>query len=202
MFAQLLSGFLFAVVKHKDQTRNNAQNHPYMVHPIRVAQIITMLSDQGENVDLLLAAILHDTVEDTSATLEEIDTMFGTKVSRLVEEHTDDKTLEKLERKRLQIENAPRLSAEAKILVLADKIANLEDLLVYPNGAGMPLTHTVEKVQTYVAWAKQVCDAVEEGATDGASRGALQARVRELCGGTFQYMDGTEHPAMPTRIIN
>ena len=81
---------------------------------------------------LLQAAILHDTIEDTQTTPEEIERAFGKRVRRLVEEVTDDKKLPKAERKRLQIEHAPALSKKARCIKLADKICNLRDLVASP----------------------------------------------------------------------
>lgn len=77
---------------------------------------------------VIIAAILHDTVEDTDTTFEEIETQFGTEVRNIVKELTDDKSLPKVERKRLQIENAPKCSHKAKLIKLADKLYNLRDL--------------------------------------------------------------------------
>lgn len=77
---------------------------------------------------VIIAALLHDTVEDTDTTFEEIETQFGTEVRNIVKELTDDKSLPKVERKRLQIENAPKCSHKAKLVKLADKLYNLRDL--------------------------------------------------------------------------
>lgn len=94
---------------------------------IGVAQILTA---EGNVTDLnvLMAAILHDTVEDTDTTFDELEQRFGAKIRGIVEECSDDKNLPKLERKRLQIEHAKDASFEAKLVKLADKLYNLRDL--------------------------------------------------------------------------
>ena len=94
----------FAARKHRDDRRKDAEKTPYINHPIGVAKILT---DEGQvtDVNTLIGALLHDTVEDTDATFEEIEELFGAEVKDIVDQVTDDKTLEKMERKRLQIVN-------------------------------------------------------------------------------------------------
>ena len=110
----------FAARKHKDQRRKDAEQTPYINHPIGVAQI---LSKEGSvtDVDVLIGALLHDTVEDTECTFEEIEELFGSRVRNIVAEVTDDKNLEKMERKRLQVE--VRLPTGRKISSL-DEVAS------------------------------------------------------------------------------
>ena len=100
---RLVAATDFAARKHKDQRRKDAEQTPYINHPIGVAQI---LSKEGSvtDVDVLIGALLHDTVEDTECTFEEIEELFGSRVRNIVAEVTDDKNLEKMERKRLQVE--------------------------------------------------------------------------------------------------
>lgn len=93
---------------------------------------------------VILAAILHDTVEDTDTTFEEIEKEFGYKVTQVVREVTDDKTLPKARRKQLQIEHAPNISREAKLVKLADKLYNLRDL-----EKGIPIGWTNDRVKEY-----------------------------------------------------
>lgn len=124
----------FAAHKHKDQRRKNPLMTPYINHPINVASI---LANEGniKDEEVIMAASLHDTVEDTDTTFEEIDEHFGTTVGGIVREVTDDKNLEKQERKRLQIEHAATASYKAKLVKLADKLDNLRDLLeIAPTG--------------------------------------------------------------------
>ncbi|XP_004852860.1 guanosine-3',5'-bis(diphosphate) 3'-pyrophosphohydrolase MESH1 isoform X1 [Heterocephalus glaber] len=115
-----------------------------------VARILTHEAGITDIV-VLQAALLHDTVEDTDTTLDEVELHFGTQVRRLVEEVTDDKTLPKLERKRQQVEQAPRSSPGAKLVKLADKLYNLRDL-----NRCTPAGWSEHRVQEYFEWAAQV----------------------------------------------
>lgn len=96
---------------------------------------------------------MHDTIEDTDTTFEEIEQEFGPKIRSIVEEVTDDKSLPKQERKLLQIEHAPTSSHEAKLVKLADKLYNLRDL-----ERATPRKWTPYRVQEYFAWSKKVVD--------------------------------------------
>ncbi len=100
---------------------------------------------------MLIAGLLHDTVEDTQTTFEEIVASFGERVARIVMECTDDKSLEKSERKYLQVVNAPHKSPEAKCVKLADKSCNLASILADP-----PAAWSLERQQEYFAWAERV----------------------------------------------
>ncbi|KAH9255734.1 hypothetical protein BASA81_006128 [Batrachochytrium salamandrivorans] len=195
----LLKATLFATAKHGKQTRKNLAQDPYITHPIRVSMIIASLGHSADNLALMQAGLLHDTVEDTNTTFEEIEREFGTKVRALVAEHTDDKTLAKAERKRMQIVKASSLSGDARILVLSDKIANLEDLLLQPNGEGIPVGWDVNRVQNYVAWAQKVCQATmtSSSSSEDVKRMQLVMRIHELCNCQFQYSDGQMYPALP-----
>lgn len=117
----------FAAIKHRDQRRKDSKETPYINHPVGVAYI---LSSEGNvtDLDVLMSAILHDTVEDTDTSFDEIENEFGTKIRDIVSEVTDDKSLPKMERKRLQIEHALTVSRDAKLVKLADKLYNLRDL--------------------------------------------------------------------------
>src|SRR5713101_8757667 len=123
----LLKALAFAAHKHRDQRRKDAQASPYINHPIALADVL--VNEGGvTDVEVLCAALLHDTVEDTATTHEELANAFGSRIARIVAEVTDDKTLPKAERKRLQIEHAPSISREAKLVKLADKLCNLRDV--------------------------------------------------------------------------
>ncbi|XP_046432492.1 guanosine-3',5'-bis(diphosphate) 3'-pyrophosphohydrolase MESH1 isoform X1 [Neodiprion fabricii] len=121
----------FAAEKHSNQRRKDAAETPYINHPLGVANI---LANEGSVYDpiVILAALLHDTVEDTETSFEEIEKEFGETVRKVVAEVTDDKSLPKAERKRLQIENATSRSDRAKLVTLADKIYNLRDIQKSP----------------------------------------------------------------------
>lgn len=105
------------------------------------------------DLDVIQGALLHDTVEDTKTTFEEIEENFDAKIKELVREVTDDKTLPSDERKRLQIVHAPTCSYKAKLIKLADKLYNLRDL-----ERATPLGWDSERVQKYYEWSKQVVD--------------------------------------------
>ncbi|XP_064373850.1 guanosine-3',5'-bis(diphosphate) 3'-pyrophosphohydrolase MESH1 isoform X1 [Dromaius novaehollandiae] len=125
--ARLLEAADFAAEKHKAQRRKDPEGTPYINHPLGVARILAQEAGVTDIV-VLQAALLHDTVEDTDTTFSEIEERFGEEVRRVVEEVTDDKTLPKAERKRLQIEHAPGCSRRAKLVKLADKLHNLRDI--------------------------------------------------------------------------
>lgn len=141
----------FAALKHRDQRRKNG-DFPYFNHPVRVA---TVLWVEGEVRDgtTLAAALLHDTVEDTETTRDELESEFGAEIADAVMEVTDDTTLSKAERKRAQIAHAPHLSEPARQVKLADKIDNLRDLIELP-----PPAWTPERVRGYFCWASTVVD--------------------------------------------
>jgi len=150
----ILKALAFAARKHKDQRRKDAEASPYINHPIALASI---LCNEGHvtDVEVICGALLHDTVEDTATTPEELATEFGSAIRDIVMEVTDDKSLPKMERKRLQVEHAAHASPKAKLVKLADKISNLRDV------AGSPPAHwDLARRQAYFDWAKQVIDSL------------------------------------------
>src|SRR5262245_39048450 len=150
--ALLLKALAFAAKKHRDQRRKDAQASPYINHPIELADVL--VNEAGvTDVEVLCAALLHDTVEDTATTPDELVEAFGSRVARIVAEVTDDKSLSKQERKRLQIEHAQQLSTEAKLVKLADKICNLRDVADHP-----PAGWDLVRRRDYFDWAKSVVD--------------------------------------------
>ncbi|XP_043274291.1 guanosine-3',5'-bis(diphosphate) 3'-pyrophosphohydrolase MESH1 isoform X5 [Venturia canescens] len=140
----------FAAIKHTNQRRKDAAETPYINHPLGVANILIQ-EGNVHDPDVIVAALLHDTVEDTDTTFEEIEMNFGSKVRKIVVEVTDDKNLPKQERKLLQIKHSPHISHEAKLVKLADKIYNLRDLL-----KATPVGWTSERVEEYFEWSKAV----------------------------------------------
>jgi guanosine-3',5'-bis(diphosphate) 3'-pyrophosphohydrolase len=148
----ILSALQFAAHKHRDQRRKDLEASPYINHPIALANV---LWDEGRvhDASVICAALLHDTIEDTETTEQEIRGLFGAKVAHIVAEVSDDKTHDKATRKRLQIEHAPHISREAKLVKLADKICNLRDM-----GASPPKTWPKSRVREYFDWAKAVVD--------------------------------------------
>lgn len=152
---KLLDAISFAAYKHKDQRRKGANAEPYINHPIAVAKLLTDVA-MVHDVDILQAAILHDTIEDTETTQEELFLKFGKEVTDYVIEMTDDKSLPKVERKRLQIVNAPHKSKGAKLIKLCDKICNVTDIMNDP-----PTHWNEERRKEYYAWAEQVVNALD-----------------------------------------
>jgi len=139
---------VYAAEKHKYQRRKGFNQVPYINHPLKVADLLLAC---GENEPvLLLGAILHDVIEDSDATKEEIGKLFGQDVSDLVMEVTDDKELPYTIRKELQVKHAAALSLRAKKLKIADKICNMRDIVNYP------LDWTAERRLGYLEWSQQV----------------------------------------------
>jgi guanosine-3',5'-bis(diphosphate) 3'-pyrophosphohydrolase len=146
----ILKALRFSAEKHKDQRRKGANASPYINHPIEVTEILWRLGEVRDTT-LLLAAILHDTIEDTATTPDEIKSEFGEKVLTLVLEVTDDKSLPKQKRKQLQVENAPHKTRNAKLLKLADKISNVREIVTSP-----PKDWPLERKQEYLLWTEKV----------------------------------------------
>jgi guanosine-3',5'-bis(diphosphate) 3'-pyrophosphohydrolase len=150
--AALLKALTFAARKHRDQRRKDAEASPYINHPIEVAEILARVAGVSD-VRVLQAAVLHDTLEDTNTSPDELEREFGSTVRKLVEEVTDDKTLRKETRKQVQIEHAPHLSPHAKLIKLADKICNVRDVTHTP-----PKAWDHQRRLDYLDWAAQVVD--------------------------------------------
>jgi (p)ppGpp synthase/HD superfamily hydrolase len=147
---RVLEAAHFAAEKHRNQRRKGAAGEPYVNHLLEVARLVAAsLSEPDTN--LVIAALLHDTIEDTATTKEELGRRFGSDVADLVAEVTDDKTLPKQERKRLQIETASKKSERAQTIKLADKISNLRSILYSP-----PAEWDYRRKKEYFAWTKQV----------------------------------------------
>lgn len=146
----LLQALHFAAIKHSEQRRKDVEASPYINHPIEVAETIARIG-QVTDLVVLQSAILHDTIEDTMTTGEEIEHLFGLEVRRVVEEVTDDKSLPKAERKRLQIEHAPHLSLRAQLVKLADKISNIRAVTEAP-----PADWSLDRRLEYLDWTECV----------------------------------------------
>jgi len=140
----------FAAHKHSDQRRKNVDKSPYINHPIALANILANKAGIRDT-QILIAAVLHDTLEDTETTLRELEHEFGKKVASIVLEVMDDKSLHKLERKRQQIEHAKHLSKSARLVKLADKISNIRDVLSSP-----PAKWSIKRRREYFEWAERV----------------------------------------------
>lgn len=153
---KLLNAIWFAAEKHKNQRRKGVEGTPYINHPITVAKLLT---DVGlvYDADIIQAAILHDTIEDTETTAEELLEHFGKEVTNYVVEMTDDKTLPKPERKRLQVENASHKSYGARHIKICDKICNITDVTNNPPGHW-----DLQRRKEYLDWAEKVVTALDE----------------------------------------
>lgn len=146
----VLRALAFAAARHSLQRRKDEQGTPYINHPIGVA---LLLCECGVvDAEILAAALLHDTLEDTATTAEELRIEFGERVASIVQEVSDDRTLAKAERKRMQIAHAVHISTPAKLVKLADKLHNLSTSLHSP-----PHTWSVEQVQGNFLWSSLVC---------------------------------------------
>jgi guanosine-3',5'-bis(diphosphate) 3'-pyrophosphohydrolase len=149
-YSQLMLATEYAAEQHRDQRRKGDNDRPYINHPIEVA---ALLADIGNvtDVNILCAAVLHDTVEDTPTTLDELSNLFGPTITALVAEVSDDRSLSRVERKRLQVLHASKLSDGAKLIKLADKLCNVRDMIQQP-----PVDWSRDRRMAYIDWAVEV----------------------------------------------
>lgn len=161
----LIPALAYAADKHRHQRRKGSDRSPYINHLLDVLDLLWRVGEIRDPV-VLTAAVLHDAVEDTGASPDEIAALFGPAVRDLVMQVTDDKSLPKEERKRLQEEHAPHLSPGAQAIKLADKISNVRDLSLHP-----PEDWSEQRRREYEAWAARVVDDL---------RGANPALEREF----------------------
>jgi guanosine-3',5'-bis(diphosphate) 3'-pyrophosphohydrolase len=150
----LVRALRFAAVKHRGQRRKDEQASPYINHPIAV---LAILADEAgvTDIEVLCAGLLHDTIEDTKTTPSELERLFGPRVRDIVLAVSDDKDLPKAERKRRQILHAAQASREARLVKLADKTANLRDLLEHP-----PHRWDAARRHAYCEWALAVVEQI------------------------------------------
>lgn len=149
-FQFFLGALKFASEKHILLKRKDAEQTPYIHHPIRVAELICRVGGVFDPV-VLSAALLHDVIEDTDATEGDIIEKFGTEVAGIVKEVSDDKSLDKVKRKELQILHAATLSPGARIVKLADKICNVKNIRSHP-----PSDWDINRKINYLDWAERV----------------------------------------------
>ena len=145
----VLKATQFAALKHCDQRRKDGKT-PYIIHPISVAMILSEIGSI-EDLEILSAALLHDTLEDTDTSVHELDKNFGSRVRIIVEELTDNDMLTFSQRKQMQIDNAPYLSKDATLVRIADKISNVSDVIENP-----PPEWNQKRCNKYVDWAEAV----------------------------------------------
>ena len=162
----------FAARKHAHQRRKGFKAEPYVNHLTEVALLLAEASG-GADPALVMAGLLHDTIEDTETTLEELEGAFGADVAALVAEVTDDTTLPREERKRRQVRSAPSRSVRARMIKLADKTANLHSIHESP-----PVGWSSRRKREYVAWAREVAAAC--GPTNERLEAALEEAARAL----------------------
>ena len=149
-----IKALAFAAHKHRDQRRKDVNASPYINHPISLADL---LYHKGgvDDVVVIVGALLHDTIEDTDTTPAELTAQFGREICSVVLEVTDDTNLDRATRKQVQIERAAQISGKAKLISLADKICNLQDMLTQP-----PASWDLDRKQEYFDWAKRVVDQI------------------------------------------
>jgi len=172
----ILQAMHFAADKHRHQKRKDAEASPYINHPIAVAETLCAVGGVHDAVTLA-AGVLHDTIEDTETTAEELELRFGHEIRSVVEEVTDDKSLPPPVRKQLQITHAREASERARLVKLADKICNLRDIVHAPP-AGWP----VERRLRYINWARDVVNEIR------GTNAALEARFDELFREAEEYL--------------
>ena len=148
----ILKAAHFAAQKHRNQRRKDKHASPYIIHPISVALEIAQVGGV-DDPEILAAALLHDTIEDTKTKPEELEAKFGKKVCEYVLDVSDDKTLPKDERKRRQIEHAKKISKGAALIKLGDKISNVTDVINSP-----PEDWDINRRKEYLDWAEKVIE--------------------------------------------
>lgn len=149
-FSLFMSALKFGAEKHRKQKRKGAEETPYFNHPIDVTETLWRVGGVRD-INILIAAILHDTIEDTETEPEEVESRFGSAILSLVKEVSDDKSLPKVERKELQVLHAPHLSPGAKLIKIADKICNIQDVTHSP-----PSHWSLQRRLGYFDWAERV----------------------------------------------
>ncbi len=150
MLIQFAKALVFACERHADHRRKGAAQEPYVNHLAEVA-LMAAEATGGRDQSLVIAALLHDTLEDTATTYADLASQFGEDVAALVQEVSDDKSLAWQERKQLQIDRAPFKSHRAKVIKLADKVSNLRSIAHSP-----PHDWSPERRLAYIDWAEQV----------------------------------------------
>jgi len=179
---KIFQACVFAANKHQDQIRKDQEGSPYITHPLFVAQVIWQIGGVADT-NILVAAILHDTIEDTKTTPAELHKTFGKTILDIVLEVTDDKSLPKPERKRLQAVHAPNMTYPARIIKWGDKFVNCRDILKSP-----PKDWTLERRRNYIQWNADVLYRIR-----GANH-ALEAAFDEILKKSEIQLDFTIQP--------
>ncbi|MDY6868900.1 MAG: HD domain-containing protein [Chloroflexota bacterium] len=177
----------YAARKHHGQVRKDHRGSPYVTHPIAVANAIWGVGNISDEFTLI-CAILHDTIEDTDTKESEIKECFGEDVLSVVLEVSDDKSQEKMERKRQQVIHAPHLSEAARLIKLSDKLVNCRDILQSP-----PKNWSLTRRQEYIQWAADVV--AEIRGTNDALESAFDQMLRDA-------EEQLEFTIMPFKSVN
>ncbi|MCL4113984.1 UNVERIFIED_CONTAM: hypothetical protein GTU68_004987 [Idotea baltica] len=152
--ALVLKALAFAAEKHRFQFRKGEEQTPFINHPIKVANLLTevgLITDSAT----ICGAILHDTIEDTITSCDELKNLFGNEICSLVSEVSDDSLMKPAECKEHQVDYAAMLSEKAKLIRLADKIANVYDIAHFP-----PAHWNKQRRKEYLVWSKKVVDQI------------------------------------------
>ncbi len=170
----LLDALQFSADRHRHQRRKGAAASPYINHPIEVARALA--AEGGvRDIEVLAAAMLHDTIEDTATSAAEIEGRFGARVASLVVEVSDTKELPAAERKRLQVERAASLTVGARLIRLGDKLCNVRDLRLDP-----PHGWSEARRREYLDWTERViaaCRGVNAGLEAAYDAALAEART-------------------------
>ena len=150
---RLTQALAFAAEAHANQRRKGAAQEPYLNHLVEVLDLVTQATG-GDDVDLLIASLLHDVVEDTNVTEEELTESFGTRVAEIVQANSDDMSLPKDERRRKRIADMPRKAPDARIVKTADVISNIRAIVTSP-----PAGWTADRKLGYLDGCRQLIDA-------------------------------------------
>ena len=177
----VLKAALFAAEKHKDHRRKDEESSPYINHPLKVAALLSGIGGVTDG-EIIAAALLHDTVEDTETTFDEIEEHFGEATRNYVSEVTDDKSLSRKKRKLAQLDHASKLSYGATLIKICDKISNVHDVIYTP-----PPNWKAKRRLEYVEWAASVVDNCPE--TNSPLKDSFYnklAEAREKIGGCHE----------------
>lgn len=159
---KLIQMLSYASEKHKNQRRQGVNKTPFINHPIEVCRILSEVGGVTDE-DILCSCLGHDLIEDANVTFEDLEMLFGIRVANMVQECSDDKSLPKQERKRLQIIHTKTISDDAKLIKLADKIANMQSVLNDP--PNWPLERKIKSFDwsyEVVGWIQGLNPALEE----------------------------------------
>ncbi len=152
--------FAFAVQKHGSQVRKST-TIPYIVHLYEVVQI---LKAEHAPEDVLIAGILHDTVEDTNTTLDEIAELFGEEIAEIIAVESEVKSLPYIQRKALHMAEVAASSRKAKMVNCADKLSNLRSIYLdglYDKNIWNRFNGSKEEIQWYYCTALEALSALK-----------------------------------------